>query len=251
MHEANGCPASAREQLRAVHGAASASYVARGGGGSLAGLFAEAPPDEDTAARRPGPALAVRDAATRSRRTRFRALALIVSHPAQRARVVARAGERARAWRSASAEASRGSTYLRACLERGDAAVADDAAALARDARSSSSWRGARVPAGTQVLIVNTFNHRDRERHRVRRPLRARGVDRRATPRDDWRFNHFSHGPQGCPGADLALLVGLAALATLLDGAHVTAWTASSIRAAAAAHARLLRPGFGLAAPGG
>ncbi|HEY2436195.1 MAG TPA: hypothetical protein VGH93_03380, partial [Solirubrobacteraceae bacterium] len=33
---------------------------------------------------------------------------------------------------------------------------------------------------------------------------------------DDWIFNHFSHGPQGCPGTALALLVGKSMLATLL-----------------------------------
>ena len=33
---------------------------------------------------------------------------------------------------------------------------------------------------------------------------------------DDWQFNHFSHGPQGCPGVALALLVGRTMLATLL-----------------------------------
>jgi cytochrome P450 len=32
----------------------------------------------------------------------------------------------------------------------------------------------------------------------------------------DWSFNHFSHGPQGCPGVNLALLVGAAVLARLL-----------------------------------
>ena len=77
---------------------------------------------------------------------------------------------------------------------------------LSRETLVELSWRGARVPAGTQILIVNTFHHRDRERLDVRRPLRARGVDRRRRGATTGRFNHFSHGPQGCPGADLALL---------------------------------------------
>ena len=34
--------------------------------------------------------------------------------------------------------------------------------------------------------------------------------------RQDWSFNHLSHGPQGCPGAALALLVGGRFLATVL-----------------------------------
>ena len=32
----------------------------------------------------------------------------------------------------------------------------------------------------------------------------------------DWSFNHFSRGPQGCPGTALARLLGKAALATVL-----------------------------------
>jgi cytochrome P450 len=38
---------------------------------------------------------------------------------------------------------------------------------------------------------------------------------------EDWSFNHFSHGPQGCPGADLALFIGKSVLATLLAGRKV------------------------------
>ena len=33
---------------------------------------------------------------------------------------------------------------------------------------------------------------------------------------DDWQFNHFSHGPQGCPGTELALLVGRAMIGPVL-----------------------------------
>lgn len=32
----------------------------------------------------------------------------------------------------------------------------------------------------------------------------------------EWTFNHFSHGPQGCPGAGLALFLGKALLAGVL-----------------------------------
>ena len=87
---------------------------------------------------------------------------------------------------------------------------------LSRVAIRDVDWDGTTVPAGTQVLIVNSFNHRDRD---------AVPFADRFEPEawlsgdagDDWQFNHFSHGPQGCPGADLALLVGKAMIGSLLE----------------------------------
>jgi cytochrome P450 len=72
------------------------------------------------------------------------------------------------------------------------------------------------VPAGTQLVIVNVYGHRDRDRLEF--------ADRFAP--EEWieggagaypAFNHFSRGPQGCPGAALALLVGRTALRALLE----------------------------------
>jgi cytochrome P450 len=91
---------------------------------------------------------------------------------------------------------------------------------LSRETVRTVDWDGASVPAGSQILIVNTFNHRDREAFEF--------ADRFAPEEwlsgaaaDDWSFNHFSHGPQGCPGADLALSVGKAMLATVLRDRRV------------------------------
>jgi cytochrome P450 len=64
-------------------------------------------------------------------------------------------------------------------------------------------------------LIHNLFNHRNRDRIAF--------ADRFA-PEEwvagdaarDWSFNFFSHGPQGCPGAGLALFLGQAVLGRLL-----------------------------------
>jgi cytochrome P450 len=86
---------------------------------------------------------------------------------------------------------------------------------LSREAVRDVDWDGVTVQAGKQVLIVNTFNHRDRDAV----PFADR-FDPDAwlsgDAADDWIFNHFSHGPQGCPGTALALLVGRAMLATVL-----------------------------------
>ncbi len=65
-------------------------------------------------------------------------------------------------------------------------------------------------------MIVNTYGHRDRERLDF--------ADRFAP--EEWTdgdaalnpaFNHFSRGPQGCPGQALALLVGRSAIRRVLE----------------------------------
>ncbi len=79
--------------------------------------------------------------------------------------------------------------------------------------------RGAVVPAGTPYLIVNLFNHRNRDRiPYADRFAPSVWVDGDAA--DDWSFNFFSHGPQGCPGAGLSVLLGQAFLAHLLAGSE-------------------------------
>jgi cytochrome P450 len=92
---------------------------------------------------------------------------------------------------------------------------------LSRITVGETDWDGKRIPADTQVLIVNTFNHRDTDTHEY--------ADRFAPEAwvsgdagKDWTFNHFSHGPQGCPGAGLALFVGKAMVGRLLTECELT-----------------------------
>lgn len=87
---------------------------------------------------------------------------------------------------------------------------------LARTVTRATAWEGATVPEGTQIMIVNTFNHRD--------TTRFPGADHfnpadwtEGTADASWSFNFFSHGPQGCPGADLALQLGTVILTELLS----------------------------------
>ncbi len=75
---------------------------------------------------------------------------------------------------------------------------------------------GAVLPEGTQVLIYNVFNHRNR--HRI--PYADRfspGEWVSGDAGNDWSYNFFSHGPQVCPGADLSIFLGQAILAHLID----------------------------------
>ncbi len=75
--------------------------------------------------------------------------------------------------------------------------------------------RGQVVPAGTPYLIVNLFNHRNRDRLPYADRF-APSVWAEGDAADDWSFNFFSHGPQGCPGAGLSLLLGQALLAQII-----------------------------------
>ena len=74
---------------------------------------------------------------------------------------------------------------------------------------------GAVLPEGRQVLIYNVFNHRNR--HRI--PYADRfspGEWVSGDAGEDWSYNFFSHGPQGCPGAGLSVFLGQAILAQLV-----------------------------------
>jgi cytochrome P450 len=64
---------------------------------------------------------------------------------------------------------------------------------------------------GTQVMLLNVFNHRlVSDGSRVR-------PERWPDAWDDYRLNHLSHGTQDCPGAPLVMLLGKAVLARILN----------------------------------
>lgn len=75
------------------------------------------------------------------------------------------------------------------------------------------------VPEGSQVIIHNGFNHRRPDAmvdpDGFHPEARAPGVW-------DYRFNPMSNGPQACAGRELALFLGKAVLARLLEGRR---WT--------------------------
>lgn len=77
---------------------------------------------------------------------------------------------------------------------------------------------GAVLPEGTQVVIYNVFNHRNRERI----PYADRfspGEWVSGDASEDWSYNFMSHGPQGCPGYGLSVFLGQAVMAHLItDG---------------------------------
>lgn len=66
-----------------------------------------------------------------------------------------------------------------------------------------------KVEDGSQVMILNAFNHRD-----PREPdFNAVRADREGS----YRFNHLSNGTQDCPGGPLVMLIGTAVLERMLS----------------------------------
>jgi cytochrome P450 len=89
---------------------------------------------------------------------------------------------------------------------------------LARETTRDTTLAGERIEEGTQVMIVNTFNHRDPD---VADADRLK-PERWESGQPDYRFNHLSNGTQSCPGGAMVYLLGKAALARLLDGWDLT-----------------------------
>ncbi|HJS94426.1 MAG TPA: cytochrome P450 [Solirubrobacteraceae bacterium] len=106
-----------------------------------------------------------------------------------------------------------GMSYLGGCLHEA-MRLWPTTPLLAREVAYDVTLAGERVPAGTQILILNVFNHRD--------PDHVDDADRlvperwRAPETPDYRFNHLSNGSQDCPGGPLVLLLGKAAIAQML-----------------------------------
>jgi len=214
MDEANGMPGRTSERYtdfveRLVE------YVDAADEGALVGLFDGAPSDERT--KREGQVphwlFATHDTLAINS---FRALAAILSHPRQRGKALDEIGGLDEHADGSQIEAL---TYLEACLQEA-MRLWPTTPMLSRVTLADTDWQGETVPVGTQVLIVNTFFHRDRERlDYADRFLPEAWIDGDAAER--WEFNHFSRGPQGCPGAGLALFCGKAMLASLLRAAEV------------------------------
>jgi cytochrome P450 len=216
MDEANGMPGRTSERY-AGFAERLGDYVEAGDAGALVGLFDGAPSDERT--KREGQIphwlFATHDSLAINA---LRALAAILSHPRQRGKAMDEIGA---VGDEPDGSQIQGLGYLEACLQEA-MRLWPTTPMLSRVTLSDTDWQGTTVPAGTQVLIVNTFLHRDRERlDYADRFLPEAWIDGDAA--EHWEFNHFSRGPQGCPGAGLALFLGKAMLASLLGARTVEA----------------------------
>ena len=200
MSAANSMPGESGEGVRELEAMISV-HVDRAERGSLVGRFAAAPSDTRTApvGQVPHWLFALGDTLAINA---FRALAVLAAdeHVADRARD--------------SRE------YLGACLLEA-MRLWPTTAVLSRETTAPVELRGETLPAGTQIVIVNSFNHRDAER--------VPYADRFAP--EEWiegealanpSFNFFSRGPQVCPGTAIATGVGEELLGSLLEGYELT-----------------------------
>lgn len=145
----------------------------------------------------------------------FRTIAVLAGHPLQLAEVRAElAGKRLDVVKNIA-----GARYLAGCIQdtmRLWPTTSLFGRVTEREVRFAN---GELVPAGTQVLIHNLFNHRNRDRVAYAdRFAPEEWVSGNAAA--DWSFNFFSHGPQGCPGAGLSVFLGQAFLARLFTRAQ-------------------------------
>jgi cytochrome P450 len=197
MGAANGMPGEPSKEVEEFERRVRA-YAERAEEGSLAAAFVGAPKDENT---KPygqpthwmfalGDTLAI---------NALRCLAVLASHEEQRERALA--------------DASGG--YLDACLHEA-MRLWPTTTMLSRVSLRPTEWRGEEVPEGAQLVIVNTYCHRDRERFDWADTFSPEQWTEGGAA-DYPGFNHFSRGPQGCPGTALALLVGRTAVRAVLD----------------------------------
>jgi cytochrome P450 len=104
-------------------------------------------------------------------------------------------------------------SYLEGCLQ--DAMrLWPTTPMLVREAVVADTLDGVTIPAGRQVVIWNSFNHRDREAYPLADTFSPEAW---ANGRPSPLFNHLSSGPQVCAGVNLLLFIGKAVIATILS----------------------------------
>jgi cytochrome P450 len=176
--------------------------------GSLVSLCPHAPSSEKTQVQNQIPhwMFAIRE--TLAINT-ARALALLASHPDQEECARQELSEAG----AITAQSIHKLRYLEGCVQEA-MRLWPTTPFIAREALGEEVIEGSSIFPKTQVLILNTFNHRDPETSVVASAFHpAQWINEApALP-----FNHLSGGPQVCAGKDLALFIAKAVLAALLQ----------------------------------
>ena len=140
----------------------------------------------------------------------FRALALVV-HDED---VEKRAREEADGADLTDPQAIDEMRYLEGCLQEA-MRLWPTVPLIARETTRETELAGEKLDEGTQVMILNTFNHRDvddvPDANRLKPERWQNGNERNP------KFNHLSGGSQFCPGIPLVLLLGKAVIGRLLE----------------------------------
>ncbi len=187
-----------------------AAYVAEPDPKALTSMIASAPADAETDV--PGQLIhwlfAMGDTLPANL---FRTLALLATHPDALQRVRDDIGAR----KLTTVKTVTDSTYLAGCILEA-MRLWPTTALFGRVQAEDFRWKnGQKTPAGTPLLIHNLFNHRNRDRV-VFADRFAPEAWSEGSAGDDWSFNFFSHGPQGCPGAGLSIFLGQAFLGRIV-----------------------------------
>ena len=179
--------------------------LARAEPGSLAAHVADAPQTELTRVSHQVPhwIFAMRDTLGANA---FRALAAVVADPD----VCRRALEEIE---GADGSDVSSMPYLKGCLHEA-MRLWPTVPLIARETTRPVEVLGEKLDEGTQVMILNVFNHRDPDAVPDADRLRPERWQNGAA--SDYRFNHLSHGTQVCPGVPLVDLLGVAVLARVL-----------------------------------
>jgi cytochrome P450 len=174
---------------------------------SLVGQITQAPQTDDTRIVQQIPhwMFAMRDTLAANA---FRALAAIVADDVVRGR----AREEIDGADLVNPAAIDRLSYLKGCLQEA-MRLWPTTPLLAREIKRETTLAGEKLKEGTQVILLNVFNHRD--------PDHVKDADRLVPKRwsgeqHDYRFNHLSNGTQDCPGGPLVLFLGTAVLAQTL-----------------------------------
>jgi cytochrome P450 len=109
-------------------------------------------------------------------------------------------------------EAITGLSYLEGCLAEA-MRLWPTTPLLARETLEETELLGEKLDEGTQVMMLNAFNHRDTGQVPDANRFNPRRWD---SGEADYRFNHLSNGSQNCPGGPLVYLLGKAVLARVL-----------------------------------
>jgi cytochrome P450 len=144
----------------------------------------------------------------------FRALVAIVADPATDQHVRDELAEVDLSDPGAVARLS----YLEGCLQEA-MRLWPTTPLLARETTQAVTLAGEELDEGTQVMLLNVFNHRDPEH--VADPDRLH-PERWSDRGRDYRFNHLSNGTQDCPGGPLVLLLGKAVIANVVKHYDLT-----------------------------
>lgn len=185
-------------------------HLARAEPLSLAGVMARTPASHATAPSQQVPQwLFAFDAVGMAT---FRALALLASHPD--------AEQLARTEVAGSTDPAAPLPFVRAVLLE-SLRLWPTTPLVLRETTDVAEWEAGRMPAGTSVVIYAPYFHRDSRRLAFADRLYPE-VWTRPGEADTWPLIPFSRGPAGCPGRQLALLVGSAILAAVLRRGPLT-----------------------------